>query len=494
MKDSLIKPFTPWVNSGIVYAIDPATGVEEVVEPTQTPEEIEADRIATLVSDAETQSTAISNDPTGSLQTATTAAGNIQGQLDTLLPQLAANPGLQTQVDSLITQLTAAERTQTQAYSQQQQALQLNQQGMVTAANANPSSLIEKATTATTAVTPDQLLNPTTGQAPDVGLADTAVVADVAQAEAPVATTTNTMDVVLTEAAAEGIIDDTSAATGGPSAQATVQGQLVSLMEDFEGGSTPIWASGAMRKAMGTMQARGMGASSLAGAAVVQAAMESALSIAVQDAGTNAQFEMQSLNNEQQTTIFKTQQRMASLFSDQAATNASSQFNATSQNQTDQFFSGLEARSSEFNAAQVNAIMQFNAGETNTVEKFNTSLEAQRDQFNAQNSLVISQSNAVWRQQVATAGTSAQNIANLEHTRNVSAITGAALDQIWQRERDLMDYAFTGSESELDRSTSIVLAKLGADSSLDAIKLRQDLADDTAKSAFLGNLVSSFLF
>ena len=302
------------------------------------------------------------------------------------------------------------------------------------------------------------------------------------------------MDAVLVAAEAEGIIDDTTAATGGPSAAATVQGQLVSLMEDFEGGASPIWASGAMRQAMQTMQSRGMGASSIAGAAVVQAAMESALSVAVQDANVNAQFEMQNLNNEQQTTIFKTQQRMASLFSDQSATNAAAQFNATSENQTDQFFSGLEARASEFNAAQVNAIMQFNAGETNAMEKFNTTLEAQRDQFNAQNSLVISQANAVWRQQVSTASTSAQNISNLEYTKNVSAVTGAALDQIWQRERDLMDYAFTSSESELDRANSIVLAKLGVDSSLDAIQLRQDLADDTAQSAFLANIVTSFLF
>ena len=493
MKDSLIRPFTPWVTSGIVYAIDPETGVEEVV---QTPEEIEAERIAAIVADAESQSTAVSNDPTGSLQAATTKAGNVQGQLDSLLPQLAANPGLQTQVDSLITQLSAAEQTQTQAYAQQQQALQLSQQGMVSNANTNPTALLEQATVAETQVTPGQLVDPAAGQAPAVGLADTAVVdpSTVALAVAPAPTTTNTMDAVLTEAAAEGIVDSTVAATGGPSAQATVQGQLVSLMEDFEGGATPIWASGAMRKAMGTMQARGMGASSLAGAAVVQAAMESALSIATQDAGTNAQFEMQSLNNEQQTTIFKTQQRMASLFSDQSATNAASQFNATSQNQTDQFFSGLEARSSEFNAAQVNAIRQFNAGETNAIEKFNTTLEAQRDQFNTQNSLVISQSNAVWRQQTATASTAAQNIANLEYSRNVNAITGAALDQIWQRERDLMDYAFTSSEGELDRSTSIVLAKLSGDASLDAVKLREEFEGDRQASAFLGQLVTSFLF
>ena len=39
------------------------------------------------------------------------------------------------------------------------------------------------------------------------------------------------------------------AATGAPSSDATVQGQLTGLMEDFEGKSPPAWAAGAMRNA-----------------------------------------------------------------------------------------------------------------------------------------------------------------------------------------------------------------------------------------------------
>jgi hypothetical protein len=54
----------------------------------------------------------------------------------------------------------------------------------------------------------------------------------------------------------------------------------------LKGGKTPAWAAGAMRAATAQMAARGLGASSMAGQAIVQAAMESALPIAMADAQT----------------------------------------------------------------------------------------------------------------------------------------------------------------------------------------------------------------
>ena len=60
-------------------------------------------------------------------------------------------------------------------------------------------------------------------------------------------------------------------------------------MQDFQGGKTPAWAAGAMRAANAAMAARGLGASSMAGMAVVQAAMESALPIAQMDASNKQQ-------------------------------------------------------------------------------------------------------------------------------------------------------------------------------------------------------------
>ena len=103
--------------------------------------------------------------------------------------------------------------------------------------------------------------------------------------------------------------EEIQAATATPTKQATVQGQLETFMAQFEGGETPAWAAGSMRNAMATLSARGLGASSLAGQAVIQAAMESALPIAQMDAQVTAQFEQQNLSNRQQRAILAAQQR-----------------------------------------------------------------------------------------------------------------------------------------------------------------------------------------
>ena len=100
-----------------------------------------------------------------------------------------------------------------------------------------------------------------------------------------------------------------AAATANPSAQTMVANQLDGLMQQFQGGQPPAWAAGAMRSATAAMAARGMGASSLAGQAIVQAAMESALPIAMADAQTVAKFESQNLSNRQQSAMLAAEQR-----------------------------------------------------------------------------------------------------------------------------------------------------------------------------------------
>jgi hypothetical protein len=147
-----------------------------------------------------------------------------------------------------------------------------------------------------------------------------------------------------------------------------------------------------------------------------------------------------------------------------------------------------------FNAQGAAETSKFNAGQANAQAKFNANMRAQTDQFNAQNSLVVSQSNAVWRQNVATADTAANNMANLEYAKNVNAVTGASMDQIWQRERDLMDFAFKSSESAQDRASAILMSKLSSQSQKDALNLQADMQADQAKGALLGNIASSLLF
>jgi len=79
---------------------------------------------------------------------------------------------------------------------------------------------------------------------------------------------------------------------------ALVQDEMASLMQDFQGGKTPVWAAGAMRAANQAMAARGLSASSMAGMAIVQASMEAALPIAQMDA-----------SNKQQMAMMKAEQR-----------------------------------------------------------------------------------------------------------------------------------------------------------------------------------------
>jgi hypothetical protein len=349
----------------------------------------------------------------------------------------------------------------------------------------NPMDLVTAAVPQKVEQNADQIIDPNTGQvqAPDVVTPET--VTETAQATAPEKTETNTVDATKIADQVKAETDALTAAKAEPSKAATVQGQLEGLMAQFEGGATPPWADGAMRQAMTVMQQRGLGASSMAGAAVVQAAMESAIAIASQDAATVAQFEMKNLDNEQQTLIFKTQQRIAGLFSDQAADNAAKQFNAASKNQTDQFFAGLQESVSRFNADQINSIRQFNAGQTNAVEQFNSQIKAQRDQFNATNSLVIAQANAKWRQDIATMDAAAANEANMLNAKNATQMTQLALDNLWQQERDIMAFTFTAYQSDLDRKTQLMIA----DKSTEIAKMELKAQDKAGLGSIVGSIV-----
>ena len=164
--------------------------------------------------------------------------------------------------------------------------------------------------------------------------------------------------------------------------EATTKYQVEQLMAALDSGAElPPWAAPAVRKARGIMNQRGLSSSSMAAAAMVQAMMESSIPIAQSDAQAHATIQLQNLNNEQQTALANAatiaamdrqnldnrmkaaQQNAASflqmdmanltnrqatetlnyqtqaqaLFTDQAAVNAEAQFNATSQNQVNQF-------------------------------------------------------------------------------------------------------------------------------------------------------------
>jgi len=113
-------------------------------------------------------------------------------------------------------------------------------------------------------------------------------------------------------------------------------------------------------------------------------------------------------------------------------------------------------------------------------------VQQQRDLFNAQNGLVIAQANAKWRQNIATLNTAAQNESNMDFAKTINALSAKNLDEIWQRERDIMSNAFISSESAVDRALQIILA----DKSLESVRLQLEAKEDIADT----ELMSRFLF
>jgi len=205
---------------------------------------------------------------------------------------------------------------------------------------------------------------------------------------------------------------------------------------------------------------------------------------AVQNAQAFLQMDMANLSNRQQTTMFKAQAIQQSILSDTAAENAARQFNASSENQTRQFMASMATQVSQFNASQINATNQFNAGQVNAAKKFNAEVKNQRDQFNAQNSLVVAQANAQWRQNALTINTAAQNAANLQAAQAANGLTQSALDNLWQRERDLMDYSFKATESAKDRAMELMMADKKYDEYA-KIRADQEASDRWATATYL---------
>jgi len=103
--------------------------------------------------------------------------------------------------------------------------------------------------------------------------------------------------------------EQVQAATATPTDQATVAGQLATLTANFDASNPPAWAAGTLRAVQAQMAARGLGASSMAGQAMIQGALESALPIAQADAQVTASFEAQNLSNRQARAMLAAQQR-----------------------------------------------------------------------------------------------------------------------------------------------------------------------------------------
>ena len=210
----------------------------------------------------------------------------------------------------------------------------------------------------------------------------------------------------------------------------------------------------------------------------------------VQNAQNFLAVDMANLSNRQQTSLFKSQASINSILSDQAATNAAKQFNASSENQMTQFYDNLSTQVKQFNTSQSNAMSQFNAGQENAVNQFNSQIQNQRDQFNAQNQMVIAQSNVQWRRAVATQDTAAINRANELNAQALIGMSQMAYQQIWQQYGDSMERAWKSGESELDRLTSLAQTKMELEGRANMAKAERDANN----IGMIGGFLMDFLF
>jgi hypothetical protein len=300
--------------------------------------------------------------------------------------------------------------------------------------------------------------------------------------------------------------------------KATVSYQLSSLLSGIEDGEPlPAWASPAARKVSAIMQQRGLGASSMAAAALTQSVMESGISIAARDAGSYANIQIKNLDNRQQAALqnalqvatmdrqnadartkgaisnaqallsidvkeLDAQQQSNAIkynaisqaaLTEAAAENARQQFNAKNELQVEEYFAELGVQVDTANINRTVAIEQYNVNQKNSFAEFNANMSDQREKFNANMRNIIDQSNTKWRREVNTANTATQNETNRINAQLMYNVSATAMNDLWQKYRDNATFNFTASESDLQRKHEQVIQALEAAANADAYSTAQ---------------------
>ena len=290
------------------------------------------------------------------------------------------------------------------------------------------------------------------------------------------------------------------AATADLDPRATVQFQLGEITSSIRDGEPlPLWAAPAARNADSLMLRRGLGASSMAASARTQALIEAGLPIAsadaqsygriqlqnlthkqsaaLQNANTLSAMRTQNLNNRMTAAVNNAQNFLAidtanlsneqaantlsynaytqKLFSDQAAENASRQFNATTTNQIEQFFSTLENAVDGANANRLQAVRQFNVGEANAQAQFIENQRATRESFNVQMASQIEVANTNWQQSVATVNNANQMQANIFSAQSILGLRTREYNDLLQKRRDDAHFIYESTEKKLDRDAQM---------------------------------------
>ena len=288
-----------------------------------------------------------------------------------------------------------------------------------------------------------------------------------------------------------------AAATQELDLRGTIKYQLGELYTSIEAGEElPPWASGPVRAVSSIMQSRGLGSSSMASAALLTALQETALPIAQQDANKYSNIQIQNLNNQQTATMANAavyasmdradldarmnalvsnsraflqvdtqnltneqqsgtidyQTQANKLFTDTAAENASRNFNATSQNQVNQFYETLGTTVEQNNTNRIAAQQQFNVDEANAMNQFNASVNDLRDRTYTQNQQAINQANAVWRRTINTSNTANVNEAQRSNAQALLGLSADSQNRLWQQYRDEANFLMTQTENRAGRA------------------------------------------
>lgn len=419
-----------------------------------------------------------------------------------------------------------------------QKALDASQKITPTAQVASANELLDttsKKITAPTVAAPAQISLPGYDQtAPIAAPAKTYTSTDASPGIGAATAAQGTVSNAAIMQAAQGTVSPASLATAATATldpRATTQFQMGQLMSSIQAGQPlPAWAAPQVRKVTAIMQQRGLGASSMAAAAMVQAVTESGIQIASEDAGKYAtiqlanlsneqqaalqnaatfasmdmanlnnrqqaavqnskaflSMDMANLNNEQQANTVTYQSQVAGLLADAAADNAAKQFNAKSENEVDMFFAELGATIQTTSLNRKAGLEQFNVSQKVAVDQFNAQMQTTRDQFNANMQLQVDQSNANWRRTINTNNTAATNEANRQNVLNLLGINQNAMNNIWQTYRDQASWNMKASENAKDRAHNAAMqsAAIAADKDMYDTKYDDYLISEVIDNIF----------
>tara|TARA_R110000851_G_scaffold218968_1_gene371771 strand:+ start:1670 stop:3976 length:2307 start_codon:yes stop_codon:yes gene_type:complete len=246
-----------------------------------------------------------------------------------------------------------------------------------------------------------QTQDPTTSELNNVQAAQTAGTQVVAPAERTLLAGETVDGSAVDMARVDTELAKNQAAQGTVDERSTVQGQLATLTANFDASNPPSWAAGAVRAANAMLTARGLSSSSMAGQAIVQAAMESATPIAAADAQVFQQMGLQNLSNRQQTAILSAQQRAQFL---------GQEFDQTFQTKV-------------LNASKVSDIANMNFSATQQIAIENSRLAQTSDLANLSNSQAVVMANAAQTANLETA-----NLSNRQQASVVNAQSFLAMD------------------------------------------------------------------